>query len=37
MEHFPGVSQYVIAPMTLQFVGEDISAFEDSGQVQRFV
>ncbi|RHZ55013.1 hypothetical protein CDV55_100368 [Aspergillus turcosus] len=35
MEHLPGVSQYVIAPMTSQFVNEDISAFDDSGQVQR--
>ncbi|GAQ10287.1 ATP-binding cassette transporter abc4 [Aspergillus lentulus] len=35
MELLPGVSQYVLAPMTSQFVGGDISAFEDSGQVQR--
>ncbi|KAH1469916.1 hypothetical protein KXV58_001812 [Aspergillus fumigatus] len=31
MELLPGVSQFVIAPMTSQ----DISAFDDSGQVQR--
>ncbi|RHZ53248.1 putative ABC multidrug transporter [Aspergillus thermomutatus] len=35
MELMLGVSQHVIAPMTSQFVDEDTSAFEDSGQVQR--
>ncbi|GFG23766.1 ATP-binding cassette transporter abc4 [Aspergillus udagawae] len=35
MELLPGVSQYVIAPTTSQFVDGDISVFGDSGQVQR--